>query len=153
MPNTYTQLYIQTVFTVTGREHLIPQQHKAQVYKYITGIVQNRNNKLIAINGMPDHVHLFVGLHPTQSISALMEDVKSASSKFIKRQPWMRYNFSWQKGYGAFSYSRSHIDAVVKYIANQERHHQTRTFREEYLDLLQKFDVAYDERYLFDFLD
>ncbi|MEZ4888490.1 MAG: IS200/IS605 family transposase [Chitinophagales bacterium] len=153
MANTYTQLYVHFVFAVKARQHLIPKTHKDQVYKYMTGAIQNRKHKLIAINGMPDHVHVFVGLHPNQSISDLAEETKTAATKFIKKQPWMKFDFAWQKGFGAFSYSRSQLDVVVKYIQNQEVHHQTTTFREEYLAFLEKFEVDYDERYVFEFFD
>jgi REP element-mobilizing transposase RayT len=153
MANTYTQLYIQLVFAVTDREHLIPKQHKEQVQQYMTQVIQERKHKLLAINCMPDHTHIFIGQHPTQSLSDLAEQTKTAATKFIKKQSWMPFNFSWQRGFGAFSYSRSHIDPVVKYVNNQEEHHQKRTFREEYLDLLNKFDVDYDEKYVFQFYD
>jgi putative transposase len=153
MANTYTQLYIQLVFVVKGRRNLIPNKHKADVYKYMTGIIQSRKHKLIAINGMPDHVHIFIGLHPAQSLSKLVEEVKTATTKFIKKQDWMLHEFAWQVGFGAFSYSRSHIDNVYRYIQNQEEHHRKKTFKEEYLDFLEKFAVDYDERYLFEFID
>ena len=153
MANTYTQLYIQLVFAVKNREHLIPRQHKDDVYKYMTGVIQAHKHKLIVINGLPDHVHIFIGLHPNQSLSELVYEVKTATTKYIKKQPWMKFDFAWQKGFGAFSYSRSHIDAVYKYIQNQEEHHKKRTFKEEYLDFLKKFEVEYDEKYLFDFFD
>ena len=153
MADTYTQLYIQLVFSVKGRKSLIPRQHKEDVHKYITGIVQNRRHKLIAINAMRDHIHIFVGLHPSQSISDLVNNIKTGSTKEIKKQPWMKYDFEWQNGYGAFSYSRSHIDSVVKYIDNQEQHHKKRTFQAEYLDFLKKFDIEYKDEYLFEFYD
>ncbi len=153
MANTYTQLYIQYVFAVKGRENMIPKVHKEQVHQYMTGVLTKRKHKMLKVNCMPDHCYLFVGQHPAQSFSDLAEDVKIASSKFIKKQKWMPFNFAWQKGFGAFSYSRSHIDAVIKYIDNQEEHHKKRSFREEYLDLLNKFDVAYEDQYLFDFYD
>ncbi len=153
MANTYTQLYIQIIFAVKGRQNLIPQKHKADVYRYITGVIQKRKHKLLAINGMQDHIHIFLGWHPSQSISDLVNNIKTASTKHIKEQDWMPFAFSWQIGYGAFSYSRSHIDAVVKYILNQEEHHKKRTFREEYLDFLNKFDIPFEEQYLFEFYD
>ena len=153
MANTYTQLYVQYVFAVQGREHLIPKAQKTEVHRYITGVVQNRKHKMLEVHCMPDHTHLFVGLHPSQSISELAEEVKTAATKFIKKQDWMPYNFSWQRGFGAFSYSRSQIPAVGAYVKNQENHHRKRTFREEYIDFLKKFEVEYDERYLFDFYD
>jgi putative transposase len=153
MPNTYTQLYIQIVFAVQGRQNLIPKQHKDELHKYITGIVQKRNHKMLAINSMPDHAHVFVGLKPTQSISDLVRDIKTNSSSFITEKELVRGKFNWQEGYGAFSYSRSHIEAVVKYILNQEEHHSKKSFREEYTDFLKNFKVEYDEKYLFDWIE
>jgi len=153
MANTYTQFYVQIVFAVNGRENLIPKAHKEDVHRYMTGVIQKRKHKLLAINCMPDHVHIFIGYHPTQTIPDLVSEIKTASTKYIKKQPWMPFAFSWQVGYAAFSYSRSHIDAVVKYILNQEEHHKKRAFREEYLDMLQKFDVDFNEQYLFEFYD
>lgn len=155
MADTYTQLYIQFVFSVKGRKSMIPKTHKAEVHKYITGVVQDqrRRHKMLAIHCMPDHIHLFIGLHTTQSIADIVNDIKTAFSKFIKTQTWMPHNFSWQNGYGAFSYSKSHIDRVVKYILNQEAHHQKRTFKEEYLDFLDKFEIPYEEKYLFEFYE
>ena len=143
MANTFTQLYVQLVFAPKGREKLIPQQYKELVQQYITGVIQDkrRNHKLLAINCMSDHIHIFIGLHPSQSISDLVSIIKTSSSKFIKRQEWMPFEFGWQDGYGAFTYSRSHIDAVVQYIANQEEHHKKRTFKEEYIDFLNKFEA------------
>jgi putative transposase len=153
MANTYTKLYIQYVFAVKGRDNMIPKQHKEQVHQYMNALLEKRKHKLLQVHCMPDHCHLFVGLDPAQSISSLIEEVKTATTKFIKKQAWMPSDFSWQKGFGAFSYSQSHIDAVVKYIQNQERHHQKRSFKSEYLELLKKFEVDFDERYLFDFYD
>ena len=155
MANTYTQLYVQLIFSPKGREKMIPKQHKEDIHKYITGVVQNekRRHKLIAIHCMPDHIHIFVGLHPAQSISSLVSDIKTALTKYIKQQPWMPFAFEWQDGYGAFTYAHSQIDAVAKYVVNQEAHHHQKTFREEYLEFLEKFDVPYDKRYLFEFYD
>jgi len=153
MANAYTQIYLQLVFVVEGRENMIPKAHRASVEKYITGVVQKRKHKMLAISCMPDHTHLFIGYNPAQALPDLVSETKTAATKFIKKQPWMPFAFSWQRGYGGFSYSRSHIDAVVKYILNQEEHHKKRTFREEYLDMLEKFEVAYDDRYLFEFYD
>lgn len=149
MPNTYTQIYIQSVFTVQNRQSLIMPNWKDELYKYITGIVQNNGHKLIAINGVPDHVHLFIGLKPNQSLSDLMQDVKGDSSKWINSKGFIAGKFQWQVGFGAFSYSINQIDAVVKYINNQEEHHKKETFIQEYLNFLNKFDVPYDERYIF----
>ena len=153
MANTYTQLYIQFVFAVKGRKSMIPKAHKAQLHKYITGLVQNRGHKMLRVHCMPDHCHIFVGMKPVQSISKLVEEIKTGSSKFIKKQPWMPFPFAWQKGFGAFSYSHSHIDRVVKYIMNQEQRHQKQNFEVEYLALLKQFDVEFDEQYLFQWND
>jgi len=153
MANTYTQLYVQMVFAAKGRQSLIKKEWKEDLYKYITGIVQNHKHKMLAINGMPDHIHIFIGYNPNQKIPDLVETIKTDSNAFIKRNGWCNYQFAWQAGYGAFSYGRSQIDPVVKYIQDQEEHHAKRTFREEYLDLLRKFEVEYKDEYLFEFLD
>jgi putative transposase len=153
MANTYTQLYIQMVFAVRGRDSLIKKEWKEDLYKYTTGIVQNGGHKMLAINGMPDHVHIFVGYNPNQKIPDLVETIKTDTNHFIKNQGLTRHKFSWQSGYGAFSYSRSHIDRLIQYILNQEQHHRKTTFRAEYLDLLQKFEIEYQEPYLFEFID
>jgi len=151
MANTYTQLRIQIVFAVNGKEKMIPSKYREEVEKYITTTIQNRNHKLLAIYCMPDHIHIFIGLNPVQSISKLVEEIKKASQKFINSKPWMPFSFEWQRGYGAFSYSKSQTDAVVKYILNQEEHHKKKTFKEEYLDLLRKLDIDFEEKYLFEF--
>lgn len=149
MPNTYTQIYIQVVFTVQNRISLLKKEWKDELYKYITGIVQNNGHKLIAINGMADHLHIFIGLKPSQSLSDLMQDVKGDSSKWINEKGFVKGKFEWQAGFGGFSYSLSQIDHVVKYIQNQEIHHAKKTFLQEYIEFLEKFKVPYDERYLF----
>lgn len=149
MANTYTQIYIQIVYGVQGRHSLITKDHKDELYKYTTGIVKMRGQKLIAINGMPDHIHLFVGMTPTIAISDLVRDIKAGSSGFINEKKWVRGRFHWQEGFGAFSYSHSQIDRVTQYIRNQEEHHCKKSFREEYLELLTRFEVGYDEKYLF----
>jgi putative transposase len=149
MPNTYTQIYIQAVFTVQNKISLIMPQWQDELYKYMTGIVQNNGHKLIAINGMPDHIHLFIGMKPSQSLSDLMQDVKGNSSKWVHEKALTKGKFEWQAGFGGFSYSISQIDAVVKYINNQKTHHQKKTFIQEYLEFLEKFKVPYDERYIF----
>ena len=153
MPNTCTQLYIQMVFAVKFRENLIPQQHKEEIHKYITGIVQKKQNKMLAINCMPDHIHIFVGLHPAISISELVKSIKIASGDLIRDKKWVKKKFLWQDGFGAFSYSHSDIDKVIKYILNQEEHHRKKTFKEEYLEFLQQFEVEYDDKYLFEFYE
>lgn len=153
MANTYTQLHIQLVFAVKGRENLIPQKHKEELHKYITGIVQSRVNKMLAINAMPDHIHIFLGLNPANSISDLVRDIKTNSSTFITQQKLTPHKFNWQEGYGAFSYAQSQVDAVIQYVLNQEQHHKKQTFKEEYLQFLNKFEIEYDEKYLFDWIE
>jgi REP element-mobilizing transposase RayT len=153
MANTYSQIYIQIVFAVESRQNLIDPEHNDELQKYITGIVSAQRQKLIAINNMPDHVHLLIGQRPDSALSDLVGDIKSGSSNFINRRRWVRGRFNWQEGFGAFSYSRSQLDVVVRYINNQQRHHRTRSFRDEYLNLLDKFDVPYDERYVFKLID
>jgi REP element-mobilizing transposase RayT len=149
MANTYTQIHIQTVFAVQNRQSLIGDEWKEDLYKYMTSIIQNNNHKLLQINGMPDHVHILFGLRPVQAISNLMKQVKQDSSKWINQNRLARGKFSWQEGYGAFSYSKSQLPRVVKYIQNQQEHHKTKSFREEYLGLLKTHEVDYDERYIF----
>ena len=149
MPNTYTQIHIQCVMAVKFRQAIIQSSWKEQLHKYITGIVQNHNHKMIAINSMPDHLHLFIGLRPDQSLSDLMRLVKGEASEWINKQQFTPVTFRWQEGYGAFSYSRSHVQIVVNYIMNQEEHHRKRTFLEEYQQLLENFEIEFDERYIF----
>jgi putative transposase len=151
MANTYTQLYIHLVFAVKGRESLIPREYKDELQKYITGIIQNHKHKLIAIENEPDHIHILVGLKPDQSISDLVKHIKTGSTIWLNEQTWITRRFYWQEGFGAFSYSRSQLDRVIAYIANQEAHHKKQTFREEYIAMLEAFGIPYDERYLFDF--
>ena len=148
MANTFTQIYLQFVFAVQDRTSLILPEWKDDLYKYITGIIQNNDHKLIAINGMPNHIHIFVGYKPQQLIPDLLQDVKGNSSKWINEQGYLLGKFKWQEGYGAFSYSYSQIDSVVKYIMNQEKHHKRKTFREEYIELLERFRIKYDQRYI-----
>lgn len=149
MPNTYTQIHIQFVFAVKFRKALIEDSYKQELYQYITGIVQHYGHKMLAINGVADHIHIFIGMRPTQSISDLMQDVKGNSSKWINEKKFLKVKFKWQEGYGAFSYSKSHVQNVINYIHNQEKHHAKQTFRDEYLTFLKKFDIEYDECYIF----
>lgn len=153
MANTYTQLYLQFVFSVKGKENLIKESFRDELEKVMCGIINNHNCKTYAIYCNPDHTHIFIGMHPDISPSKLMEQVKSGSSKWLNDKKYIPGKFSWQKGFGAFTYSRSHIDAVVKYVLNQPEHHKKQTFREEYLLLLQKFEIDYDEKYLFEYYD
>jgi len=150
MPNTYTQIHIQFVFAVKYRKSQIYQPIKDELYKYITGIIQNAKHKVLAINGMPDHIHIFIGMRPTQSISELMQQVKGASSKWMNIRRANENKFEWQEGYGAFSYSKSQVSNVIHYIENQEQHHLKRSFRDEYIDFLKKFEIEYDEQYIFE---
>jgi len=153
MANTYSQIYIQIVFAVQGRQNLITKNHQEELHKYITGIVQKREQKMLTVYCNPDHTHLLVGLKPNITISDLVRDIKAGSSNFINENRWVKGKFNWQEGYGAFSYSRSQIDQVAKYILNQEEHHKRKTFKDEYLELLDKFEIEYDERYLFDWME
>ena len=153
MANTYSQIYIHIVFVVKGRQNLIPRHRREELHKYITGIIQNRGQKMLSIFCMPDHSHILIGLQPSISISELVRDIKAGSSKFINDNEWINVKFSWQEGFGAFSYSRSQIDNVIKYILRQEEHHKKKTFKGEYLDLLKKFEIEYDEKYLFDWIE
>lgn len=132
---------------------MIPKEHRQELHKLITGIVTNRGQKLLAIFAMPDHLHLLVSIRPNILISDLIRDIKAGSSKFINDKKWIICKFNWQKGYGAFSYSKSHVDNVIKYILNQEEHHKKKTFKEEYLDFLRKFDIEYDEKYVFEWIE
>lgn len=147
--NTYTQIHIQLVFAVKYKQALIGKQWKDELYKYITGIVQNNRHKMICINGMPDHLHVFIGLRPHQAISDLVKDIKSNSSKWINEKKFLPIRFEWQDSFGAFSYGKSQIENVIQYINNQESHHKKESFREEYLNFLQKFEVEFNEKYIF----
>ncbi|HMG37426.1 MAG TPA: IS200/IS605 family transposase [Blastocatellia bacterium] len=151
MPHTFTQIYVQVVFAVAFRQSLIMPVFKEEVQKYIAGILQRRGQKLIAINSMPDHVHILIGQKPNVALSDLVRDVKQASSSLINQKRWVRGRFNWQEGFGAFSYSQSHLDSVIKYIRNQERHHARKTFKHEYLALLNRFKIRYEPKYLFEF--
>ena len=153
MPGTFSQIYIQIVFAVKGRENLIQKAWKEHLHKYIAGIIKGKEQKTIIANGAADHIHAFVGLRPSMAISDLARDIKNNSSKFINDQRWIKGRFSWQEGYGAFSYSHSQIDQVYNYILNQEEHHKSKTFREEYLGLLEEFQIQYDNKYLFEWID
>lgn len=153
MANTYSKVYIQVVFAVKGRQNLIRAEIREELHKYITGIITNRDQKLLSIFCMPDHTHLLIGLKPSISISDLVRDIKAGSSKFINDKNLIKGKFSWQEGFGVFSYSRSQIDTVIKYIQNQEKHHNKKSFKEEYLEFLKKFEIEYDEKYLFEWID
>ena len=150
MPNTYTQILIQYVFAVKYRQPLIREDIRIPIEKYITGVIQNHNHKLLRIYCMPDHCHILVGLHPAQSISDLARVIKSHSSKWINEQKFVRGKFQWQGGYGAFSYCMKEMDVVVKYIMNQPIHHKKASFHKEYMQFLDEYEVEYDDRYVFE---
>lgn len=152
MPNTFTQLYVQIVFSVKGRQNLISRNNRAELESYIYGIIEKRNQKQLAIYVMPDHTHILIAIQPHAKVSDLVRDIKAGSSKFINDKKWIAGKFQWQEGYGAFSYSKSHIDKVAKYILNQEQHHKKYTFKEEYISLLKKFEIEYDDKYLFEWI-
>ncbi|MBL7891527.1 MAG: IS200/IS605 family transposase [Bacteroidia bacterium] len=153
MPNTYSQIYIHIVFAVKGKENIIRSDFREELHKYTTGIVTNKNQKLIAIFCMSDHVHLLIGLKPDMSISEIVRDIKANSSRFINSKKWIKGKFQWQEGFGAFSVSQSQMDKVYNYILNQEKHHSSKSFKEEYIELLKKYEVAYKEEYLFEWLE
>ena len=149
MANTYTQIHIHAVFSVQNRISLIPKNWQGRLYQYIIAIIRNYGHKVLSIGGMPDHVHILFGFRPTQSLSDLMQNVKRNSSEWINKERLVMGKFSWQQGYGAFSYSKSHISRVVNYIENQEKHHKKKTFIEEYKKILKDFGLEYDEQYIF----
>ena len=149
MANTYTQLHIQVVFAVKRREHVLSDAVRDELCKYLTGIIQNHGHKVLAINGMPDHLHVLFGMRPNQALSELMKEIKACSAKWINENGMVNGRFEWQEGYGAFSYVKSALPNVIAYVMHQKAHHSVRTFMEEYLELLKEFDVSFDEKYLF----
>ncbi|HAX48138.1 MAG TPA: IS200/IS605 family transposase [Ignavibacteria bacterium] len=153
MAGTFSQLFIQIVFAVQGRQNLISKNNKEELNRYISGIITGKGCKSIIVNGMPDHIHAFVGLKPALAISDLVREMKNNSSNFINEKKWVKGKFNWQEGYGAFSYSKSQIEKVYNYILNQEDHHKEKTFKEEYLELLKKFEIEFDEKYLFEWYE
>ena len=150
MANTFTQIYIHIVFSVKRRVSLIQQDWREELHKYITGIIQNKDHKVLAINTMPNHIHILIGMRSDASLSELVRDVKANSSKWINEKKFLKIKFLWQEGYGAFSYSHSQLDEVIHYITDQQEHHKKRIFIEEYMSLLKKYDVPYDPKYVFD---
>lgn len=153
MANTYTQMYVHLVFSPKNRQALIRKEWKNELEKYITGIVQNYNHKLLAINAVTDHIHIFIGCNVNQLIPKLVEEIKTSTNAWIKENRFSAFHFEWQKGYGAFSHSRSQLDTIVNYILNQEDHHKKKSFREEYLEILKKNDIKFDADYVFEFFD
>jgi REP element-mobilizing transposase RayT len=153
MANTYHQVYVQLVFAVRGRQNFLKREFRQDFFRVMASMIGNLGHKSIIVNGMADHVHCLVGLNPDKKISDLVRELKTGSDHFLKDKHWVPGKFSWQNGYGAFSYSKSHLDRVYRYILNQEVHHQKKTFREEYMELLEKFEIEYKEEYLFEFYE
>ncbi|MFB6343844.1 IS200/IS605 family transposase [Saccharicrinis sp. FJH62] len=153
MPGTYSKIYVQYVFAVSGRQNLLHKKWRAELFKYIAGIIKGKNQKPIIVNGYLDHVHAFVGLQPSMPISDLVRDIKNNSSNFINNRRYVPGRFRWQEGYGVFSYSHSQIENVYHYIENQEEHHKIRTFREEYIEFLKEYGIEFNEKYLFNWLE
>jgi REP element-mobilizing transposase RayT len=151
--STYSQIYIQIVFAVKNRQSLIGHSWEEELYKYITGIVQNKGQKMLAINGMPDHIHILIGMKPSCCLSDLVREIKKASNSFIKENEFLKYKFEWQEGFGAFSYSHSALDNIIGYINNQKEHHQKRSFKEEYVGFLEKFNIEFKNEYLFEWIE
>jgi putative transposase len=153
MAGTFSQVYVQVVFAVKGRQSLIDQTWRDELFRYMAGIITAKGQKSIIVNGVADHVHCFIGLRPVMFISDLVRDIKNNSSRFINEKGFVKGRFEWQEGYGAFSYSHSHIKTVYEYILNQEEHHRKQTFREEYVDFLEKFEIEYQPKYIFDWIE
>lgn len=150
---TFCQIYIDIIFAVKGRQSLIGSSWEEELYKYITGIVQNKGQKMLVINGMPDHIHFLIGMKPSCCLSDLVREVKKSSNAFVKEKRFTKFRFEWQEGFGAFSYSDSSLDDVIQYIQNQKEHHRKRTFREEYVGFLKKFKIDFKEEFLFQEID
>jgi putative transposase len=153
MAGTFSQIYIHIVIVVKKRDNLIPKANREELFEYMAGIIRNKGQKPIIVNGVGNHVHIFLGLKPDMKISDLARDIKNNSTNFINKTNWIKMKFSWQAGYAAFSYAESQVEAVFNYIKNQEEHHKKKTFREEYLEFLEKFKVEFDEKYLYDWID
>lgn len=153
MPDTYSQMYVQVVIVVKYRQALIQKPWKDELYKYITGIITNKGQKLLRINGVENHLHLLINIKPNIALSDLMRDIKANSSGWINDQKFCNHKFQWQEGFGAFTYSKSQLDNVIKYIDDQEEHHKKQSFKDEYISFLKKFDVDYKTEYLFDFFE
>ena len=150
MANTYTQLYFHIVFAVKGRSNYISEQWKDELYKYISGIIANKNQKLMIVNGMPNHIHLLIGTKPNCNLSDLIRDIKANSSKWINEKKFTNFHFEWQTGFGAFTVSQSGVPKVIEYIKNQEEHHRKKTFKEEYVEFLKAYQIDFKDEYLFD---
>jgi len=151
--STYTQLYIHIIFAVKGRESLIESSWEEELYKYISGIVRNKGQKMLAIDGIPNHIHLLIGMNPSCCISDLVREIKKSSNQFIKEKKLCKYNFQWQSGYGAFSIHHSDLTRVIQYISNQKNHHSNKSFKEEYIEFLTNYEIDYQEEYLFEWIE
>jgi len=151
--STYSQIYIQIVFAVKGRANLIQGDWEEKLYKYITGIVQNKGQKMLAINGMPDHIHIFIGMRPSCCLSDLVREIKKSSNQYVNDLKLTPYPFKWQTGFGAFSYNHSQISNVIRYVMNQKEHHRKKTFHEEYVSFLNEFEISFDDKYLFEWIE
>lgn len=150
MAGTFAKIYIQIVFAVKGRDNLINASWEEELYKYISGIVKNKEQKMLAINGMPDHIHFLIGMKPSCCLSDLVREIKKSSNEFVNEKKYSKFKFQWQEGYGAFSYGHSSLNEVIAYINNQKQHHKKKTFKEEYKLFLEKFNIEYKEEYLFE---
>ncbi len=153
MAGTFSQIYIQVVFAVKGRNSLINKNWEEELFKYTTGILQNKGQKMLAINGMPDHIHFLIGMKPSCCLSDLVREIKKASNSFIKDKKFTKFNFEWQEGYGAFSYSQSDLDRVISYIMTQKEHHKKRSFKSEYMAFFKKFEIEFKDEYLFEWIE
>ena len=153
MADTFSQIYIHLVFSVKERQNVIHKTWREELFKYVSGILKGKDQKVFAIGGMPDHIHILNSLRPNCMISELVNSVKTNSSKWINSRGFVKGKFNWQEGYGAFSYGQSQLDHVIQYINNQEQHHQKRSFKEEYIELLQRFNVKFEEKYIFDWVE
>jgi REP element-mobilizing transposase RayT len=153
MSSTFSQIYIQIVFAVKGRASLIHASWEEELYKYITGIVQNKDQKMLAINGMSDHIHILIGMKPSCCLSDLVREIKKSSNEFIKEKKFTKMNFQWQGGFGAFSYSQKELENVISYVKNQKEHHKKKSFKKEYINFLNRFQIEFKDEYLFEWID
>lgn len=153
MAGTYSQIYIHIVIVVKYRKYLIKPEWEDELYKYITGIIKGKNQLLLEINGMPDHTHILIGIKPSMRLDDLVREIKKSATAFIQQKRFGNKQFRWQGGYGAFSHSKGNLNTVINYIKNQKEHHQKKTLRKEYIEMLEEFEIEYEEKYLFDWLD
>lgn len=153
MAGVFSQIYIQIVFAVKGRDGFIQSAWEEELYKYISGIINNKGQKMLAINGTSNHVHILIGMRPSCCLSDLVREIKKSSNTFVKENKFSKFKFQWQEGYGVFSYSHSALNNVITYIRNQKEHHRKKTFKEEYLEFLEKFQIEYKDDYLFEWID